>query len=140
MDRNELNRLRPLRREIVCRIKELHKMEQREVSAAKQGQSLMHSMTKVALAENHHERKAELRKEIFALQRQFLTKRAELEKEISCIEDQYTRLAFSLCYVDLLSAKDAASIIGGNRTAGAILAQKNRYLSTHNTPEGIDSS
>lgn len=140
MDRNELNRLRPLRREIVCRIKELHKMEQREISAAKQGQSLMHSMTKIALAEDHHEQKAALRSEVFYLQKKFLMERSTLEEQISKEPNAYIRLVLSLYYVDLLDMKNIANFIGGKCTAGAVQALLSRYFNGLPTTERIDSS
>lgn len=140
MNRDELFCLCILRDNIVRNIKKFEKLEQKECSAERYGQGIMRKLTRTVLAEDHHEYKAELRNEIFALQRQFLAKRAELEKEISCIDDQYTRLAFSLRYVDLLSVRDAASTIGGSCTAAAIQAKKDRFLGTHNTPERSDSS
>ena len=140
MTRDDLYCLYILRGDIIRKIKELEQLEQKERSAERYGQGMMRKLTRTVLAEDHHEYKAELRKEIFVLQRQFLAKRAELEKELSCIDDQYTRLAFSLRYVDLLSVRDAASAIGGNCTAVAIQAKKDRFLGTHNTPERIDSS
>ena len=140
MDRDELNRLRVLRDRIVQGIKELNAMERREQSAAKYGQSMMHRMTKTILAEDHYERKTVLRRNIFDLQRQFLTERAALEKKIAEIRDPYVRLTFSLCYVDLLTMQAAAAFIGGNCTAGAIQALGARYLNNQNTGKGIDSS
>lgn len=140
MDREELNRLRVLRDRIIQDIKELRILEQREHSVEKYGQSVVHRITKTLLTEDHYQRKAALRLNIFELQRQFLTERADLEKEITKIPDPYVRLTFSLCYVDLLTMRNAATFVGGNCTAGAIQALGARYLNSQNTVEGIDSS
>ena len=127
-DRERLNALRNLRDSIVADIKTLRKMERRETLSAAKYHSVTRTLRRAELPPDYHKRIEELRTVIYEKQRQFLSAQADLETEISAVQDHYVRLAMSLCYVDLLTHKEAAAAIGIGVTEGAIQRLIERYF------------
>ena len=126
--RERLNALRNLRDSIVADIKTLRKMERRETLSAAKYHSVTRTLRRAELPPDYHERIEELRASIYEKQWRFLSVQADLEKEISGVQDHYVRLAMSLCYVDLLTQKEAAAAIGSGVTEGAIQRLMGRYF------------
>lgn len=72
--------------------------------------------------------KARILEEIADKRRDFLEMRAEIERSISTVPNQQVRLAMSLHYVDLLTLRQAARLMGGNCTEISLQALISRYI------------
>ena len=113
LSRNEVDGLRTLRDSIMTDIRDLRRMEKAEQSVGNRGQSILRSLSKRALDENHYARKDALRSKIYAQQRTYLRERAEIERRIASVSDHAARLMLSLYYADLLTHKQAAARYDG---------------------------
>lgn len=128
MTREDLNRLRILRKEIESGIRELKGFEKKERSAAQYGQSLLRSLKRIDVENGMDAAKTDLIHTIADKQRKYLATRAELEDRISRIPDHYVRVVLSLVYVDGLTAQEAAAVIRGSCTGGGIIQLLIRYF------------
>lgn len=142
MKRVVLERLWRLKEAIAALQKALCIIEDKESVISRKGGSILYSLSIAPNKDAVLQEKGLLLKELSGKQREFLKTRIELERQISKVNDQYVRLALSLHYVDLLTWKQAARIIGGNCTDRALQQLIARYISSEEKEEsmGLDSS
>ncbi len=113
LKKQELDLLRPLRVAIISKQKELQAIARREAAAEKQYHSLTRTLLSSHCAENRSEQKERLVAELGVLQQEYLEMQAKLERKIAAVPDGYLRLVLSLYYVDLLTGKSIAALLGG---------------------------
>lgn len=128
MSRVYFERLWRLKKDMVEIEKKLCAIEAKEKTRNQHGNSILHSLSVPRKIDDLQSEKQSLLQELMEKQQTFLEVRVELEKQICKVDDQYVRLAMSLHYVDLLTWKQAAYIIGGNCTDRALQQLIARYM------------
>ena len=127
MTRAELERLWKLKAEIIAHERALSDIEAKEAARTRRGTSFLHSLSPRSEPDLSGE-KARILEEIADKRRDFLEMRAEIERSISTVPNQQVCLAMSLHYVDLLTLRQAARLMGGNCTEISLQALISRYI------------
>lgn len=128
MSRTDFERLWRLKKDMVEIEKKLCALDAKEKARAQHGNSILHSLSVPRKIDDLQSEKQNLLKNLMEKQQAFLEARVELESQICKVDNQYVRLALSLHYVDLLTLKQAAHIIGGNCTDRALQQLITRYV------------
>lgn len=142
MTRAELERLWMLKAEIVAHERTLSDIEAKEAARTRRGTSFLHSLSSPRSEPDLSGEKARISEEISDKRQDFLEMRAEIERSISTVPNQQVRLAMSLHYVDLLTLRQAARLMGGNCTERSLQALISRYVrnSMKEGPTILDNS
>lgn len=128
MTRAELERLWKLKAEIVAHERALSDIEAKEAARTRRGISFLHSLSPPRSEPDLSGEKARILEELSGKQQEFLEMRAEMENMVSKVDNQQVRLAMSLHYVDLLTLRQAARLMGGNCTERSLQALISRYI------------
>ena len=128
MTRAELERLWKLKAEIVAHERALSDIEAKEAARTRRGTSFLHSLSPPRSEPDLSGEKARILEELSGKQQEFLEMRAEMENMVSKVDNQQVRLAMSLHYVDLLTLRQAARLMGGNCTERSLQALISRYI------------
>lgn len=128
MTRAELERLWKIKAEIVAHERALSDIEAKEAARNRRGTSFLHSLSPPRSEPDLSCEKSRILEELSDKRQDFLKMRAEIEHSISTVSNQQVRLAMSLHYVDLLTLRQAASLMGGNCTERSLQALISRYI------------
>ena len=128
MTRTELERLWKIKAEIAAHERALSDIEAKEAARTRRGTSFLHSLSPPRSEPDLSGEKARILEELSGKQQEFLEMRAEMENMVSKVDNQQVRLAMSLHYVDLLTLRQAARLMGGNCTERSLQALISRYI------------
>lgn len=142
MSRADLERLWRLKKDMAETEKKLCAIDAKEKARAQYGSSILHSLSAPRKIDDLQSEKQSLLQELMEKQQTFLKTRVELENRIRKVDNQYVRLAMSLHYVDLLTWRQAAHIIGGKCTDRALQQLVARYMQSKGkeVPVSFDTS